>query len=149
MFLNIRPFSPKKDGYYYPKYSYPKYSYPKYSYPNNTLLRFDKTEYNRDSINNSRDNQQLSQNTTNKIVRNILNNHSLCNGRLYSLSGYYTSQLKNTLLGDNNNPCSPCSPCNPCSPCSPYISTLFLATSVIFFTYVVSNKYKINFFKVL
>lgn len=126
MFLNIRPFSPKKDGYYYPKY--------------NTLLRFDKTEYNRDSINNSRDNQQLTQNTTNKIVRNILNNYSLCNGRLYSLSGYYTSQLKNTLLGDNNNPCNPC---------SPYISTLFLATSVIFFTYVVSNKYKINFFKVL
>ena len=135
MFLNVRPFSPKKDGY-----SYPKYSYPKYSYPNNTLLRFDKTEYNRDSINNSRDNQQLTQNTTNKIVRNILNNHSLCNGRLYSLSGYYTSQLKNTLLGDNNNPCNPC---------SPYISTLFLATSVIFFTYAVSNKYKIKFFKVL
>ena len=122
MFLNVSPFSPKKDGY---------------SYPNNTLLRFHKTEYNRDSINNSRDNQQLTQNTTNKIVRNILNNHSLCNGRLYSLSGYYTSKLKNTLLGDNNNPCSP------------YISTLFLATSVIFFTYVVSNKYKINFFKVL
>ena len=126
MFLNVRSFSPKKDGYSYPKY--------------NTLLRFDKTEYNRDSINNSRDNQQLSQNTTNKIVRNILNNHSLCNGRLYSLSGYYTSQLKNTLLGDNNNPCIPC---------NPYISTLILATSFVFFTYVVSNKYKIKFFKVL
>ena len=147
MFLNVRSFSTKKDGY-----SYPIYSYPKYSYPNNTLLRIDQREYNRDSINNSRDNQELSQNTTNKIVRNILNNHSLCNGRLYSLSGYYTSQLKNTLLGDNNNPSNPCSPCNPCSPsnpCSPYISTLFLATSVIFFTYVVSNKYKIKFFKVL
>ena len=120
MFLSVRPFSPKKDGYYYPKY--------------NTLLRFDKTEYNRDSINNSRDSQQLTQNTTNKIVRNILNNHSLCNGRLYSLSGYYTSQLKNTSPGDNNNP---------------YIKTLILATSFVFFTYVISNKYKIKFFKVL
>lgn len=140
MFINVRPFSPKKDGYYYPKYSYPKYSC-----QNNTLLRIDQREYNRDSINNSRDNQELSQNTTNKIVRNILNNHSLCNGRLYSLSGYYASQLKNTLLDNNNR----FSPCNPCSPCSPYISTLILATSFVFFSYVVSNKYKIKFFKVL
>jgi hypothetical protein len=108
MFLNVRPFSPKKDGYYYPKY--------------NTLLRLDHTQYNLD-------NQKLVNCSSNKIVRNVLNNHSLYASAVCGISDFESD------CPNSNYP-------------NPYITTLILATSFIFFSYVVSNKCKIHFFKV-
>ena len=112
MFLNVRPFSPKKDGYYYPKY------------PNNTLLRFDNTQYNLDNL----DNRKLVNRSSNKIVRNVLNSHSLYASVVCGISDFESD------CPNSNYP-------------NPYITTLFLATSFVFFSYIIGNKYKIKFLR--
>ena len=104
MFLNISPFRPKKDGYYYPKY------------PNNTLLRFDHTQYNLD-------NQKLVNRTSNKIVRNVLNNHSLYASAVCGISDFESD------CPNSNYP-------------NPYITTLFLATSFVFLVILLPTNTK-------